>query len=248
MSMMSMINPASMVTRPETFTPAKLERAKLTTVDKLGKKLPPSSKRYAELECQFNPKQLKITKEVAWEGSNTPGRNAPDLDFKGGKPAEFSLSLVFDTSQASKSAGQDVRKYTNQLLKLAMMGKRVGNYRIPPPRVQFEWGKITLFMAVVKKVTLTYLLFLPDGTPVRAKADVDFIQQDVSDDEKGKTNPTTRTEARRTRRVQMGERLDMIAYEEYGHPRHWRHLAEANDLLDPTDLRPGQILVIPPLP
>ncbi len=234
------------------FKPSKLERAKIVTVDKLGYRL--SGKRYTELEFQFNPLELGITKSVSWSSrraqgkkkSTTPGRNAPDLDFAGGEPAKFSLSLVFDTSQESDQP--DVRKYTNQLLKLMMMGEKIGRYRLPPPRVQFEWGKITLFIAVVTRVKVTYTLFLPDGTPVRAKASVDFTQYDESDDVKGSTNPTTRTEARKTRRVQAGDRLDLIAYEEYGHSAHWRHLAEANNLLDPGGLQPGQILVVPPLP
>ena len=48
--------------------------------------------------------------------------------------------------------------------------------------------------------------------------------------------------------IQMGDRLDYVAYQEYGHVSHWRYLAEVNNLLDPTDLRPGQILLVPPLP
>jgi nucleoid-associated protein YgaU len=83
---------------------------------------------------------------------------------------------------------------------------------------------------------------------VRAQATVDFIQQDDSDDFADSTNPTTRTEARKTRVVQQGDRLDLIAYQEYGAVAHWRHLAEANGLHDPSGLRPGQVLVIPPLP
>ena len=39
----------------------------------------------------------------------------------------------------------------------------------------------------------------------------------------------------------------MIANAQYGHPSHWRYLAEVNHLLDPLDLQPGQILLIPPL-
>lgn len=243
-------NPASMMTKPEVFTPSKLERAKIAPVDKKGHALR-DERGKLELEFQFNPEELSITKEVSWtSGEPTPGRNAPDLDFGGGKPASFSLDLLFDTTQT----GDDVRKYTNQLLRLVMLGpesagyRQAGMYRLPPPPVQFVWGKITLFIAVINKVKLTFTLFLPDGTPVRAKAAVDFIQYDTSDDEKGSTNPTTRTEARKTRRVEGGDRLDLIAYEEYGHPRHWRYLAEVNGLLDPLDLQPGQILVVPPLP
>ena len=45
-----------------------------------------------------------------------------------------------------------------------------------------------------------------------------------------------------------GERLDWIAYQEYGNPRHWRHIADVNDLANPFDLRSGQVLKLTPLP
>jgi nucleoid-associated protein YgaU len=48
--------------------------------------------------------------------------------------------------------------------------------------------------------------------------------------------------------VREGERLDWIAYQEYGRAAYWRHIAETNDLADPTDIRPGQILQLVPLP
>ena len=114
--------------------------------------------------------------------------------------------------------------------------------------MQFQWGKLVLFLAVVTQVSITYKLFLPDGTPVRATAKVSFKQLDETDDKQDSQNPTTRTEARKTHIVEAGDRLDLIAYQEYGHSSHWRYLAEVNNLLDPRVLQPGQILSVPALP
>jgi nucleoid-associated protein YgaU len=226
------------------------------TVDRKGKELGRTDPRRVNLEFQFNPEQLTVTKTVTWSEPKKPVkyRNAPDLDFGGGQPATFSLDLTFDTTRDEDE--KDVRKYTQELLKLAMLGKwgssgGLGGHRqrrADPPRVQFQWGKLVLFLAVVTEVSTTYTLFLPDGTPVRATAKVTFKQFDETDDRKEGQNPTTRTQARRTRIVRTGDRLDLIAYEEYGHPSHWRYLAEVNDLLDPRVLQPGQILAIPALP
>lgn len=250
----SVMNPASMLTLPEALggVPQNQQRAKIVTVDKKGKPL--RDERKLELGFQFNPAQLTISKTVKWNEpeKGSPNKNAPDLNFGGGSPATFSLDLTFDTSQGHDE--KDVRQYTQELLKLVMLGKEVsgfgqkGTYRLRPPRVQFQWGKFVLFLAVVTEVSITYKLFLPDGTPVRATAKVTFKQLDETDDSTDSQNPTTRTEARKTRIVQTGDRLDLIAYEEYGHPSHWRYLAEVNDLLDPRALQPGQILSVPPLP
>ncbi len=243
---MAMIDPAALFSASETLTTLALnqQRAKITTVG-LGL----WEEGYVELEFQFNPKELKITKQLNWKGGGdddtVPERNAPTLKFGGGKPAKFDLTLVFDTSQ--NVTYRDVRMYTNELLKLVMMYGTVED-RYAPPQVEFQWGALALFMAVVEKVEITYTLFDPDGTPVRAEAKVDFIQQDPTDDVEGSTNPSTRTEARKTRIVQEGDRLYLIAYQEYGAVAHWRHLAEANGLHDPRDLKAGQILILPPLP
>jgi hypothetical protein len=240
---MAMISPTQIFSAPEVASvlPWSNQRAKIVTVG-----VSPLEESYVELEFQFNPEEIKITKELDWnKKSLVPERNAPVLKFGGGKPAEFDLTLVFDTSQ--NITYRDVRMYTNELLRLVKMYGPVED-RYAPPQVDFQWGSFTLFRAVVEKVSITFKFFDPDGTPVRAEAKVEFVQQDDSDDVEGSTNPTTRTEARKTRLVQEGDRLDLIAYQEYGAAAHWRHLAQANGLNDPRALRPGQILVVPPLP
>jgi hypothetical protein len=227
---------------PEFMSPLPVtqQQAKLVTVG-----VTPFDEEYVELEFQFNPSKLKITKGVEWTGKDpVRERNAPDLKFGGGKPATYKLDLTFDTS--SNISYRDVRMYTNQLLKLVKLYGPVDD-RYAPPQVEFRWGSFTLFLAVVEEVEISFTLFDPDGTPIRASAEVSLIQQDDSDDFAGSTNPTTRTEARKTRVVQEGDRLDLIAYEEYGSVAHWRHVAEANGLRDPRQLRAGQVLRLPPL-
>ena len=44
-----------------------------------------------------------------------------------------------------------------------------------------------------------------------------------------------------------GERLDAIAHRVYGDARYWRPLAAANHLTNPRCLRPGTVLVLPPV-
>jgi nucleoid-associated protein YgaU len=46
--------------------------------------------------------------------------------------------------------------------------------------------------------------------------------------------------------VREGERLDWIAYREYGNPARWRHIAEVNGISDPLELQPGQVLKLTP--
>jgi hypothetical protein len=217
-----------------------LEKAKLiwfTLVPPLG----------GVIDCQFNPNELKISKSTTWKGDTSPSFNSPFLRFAGGESATYSLSLFFD-AYSNNSSGPDVRHFTNQLLRLTLRGAGYSMFMVPysrPPSVILKWGKITLFSAVVEKVEITYTMFAPDGTPLRAKADIDFKQDDFLDDILPAINPTSRTDPRKTRIVNNQQRLDQIAYEEYGDARYWRLLAEANGLDDPFSLKDGQVLVIP---
>ena len=216
-----------------------LEKAKL----KWKCWVPPVS---GELECQFNPATLTVSKGANWSGESSPGFNAPYLKFGGGKSASYNLSLYFDSY--SEDPPVDVREYTNQLLALTMRGAGYSMFLVPfssPPSVTFVWGKITLFSAVVESVQITFTMFAQDGTPIRAKADVSLIQNDFWDDVLPAQNPTSRTDSRKTRLVHSQQRLDQVAFEEYGDSRYWRLLAESNGINDPFQLLDGQLLVIP---
>jgi len=246
--MLRAFNPASMITKPDVLTSSTLKKAKIKAL------VSSSDKRYVELEVQFNPSELTVSKEVNWKEPEWGGKvfsfpenNAPIIEFKGGEAATFGLTLYFDTTQETDDSERDVRKYTNKLFLLTLYdGTAAANEEEPPP-VQFTWGKFEIFTAVVTKVEVSYLLFHGNGVPARAKAEVSFKQYDWTDDGLPAQNPTTRTLPRKTRRVRQGERLDLIAYEEYGHPSHWRHIAEANHIQDPRNLKPGQILILPKL-
>ena len=209
--------------------------------------VPPDS---GEIKCQFNPSTLTVTKTLKWAGEETPNFNAPYLSFAGGESAKYKLSLIFDSysTDPSSKQGIDVREYTNKLLRLTLRGGGKAMFMLPyasPPTVTFVWGKITLFSAVVESVEISYILFASDGTPLRAKAEVEFRQNDFWDDILPAQNPSSRTDPRKTRYVNSRDRLDQVAYEEYGDARYWRVLAEANQMDDPFSLKDGQLLVIP---
>jgi nucleoid-associated protein YgaU len=97
---------------------------------------------------------------------------------------------------------------------------------------------------VIVDIAQQFILFKADGTPLRAWVTVTFSETAAK--KKGQ-NPTTRTEPRKVWVVHEGETLAWIAYQEYGDPNHWRHIAETNNLDNPMDLTPGQVLKLVPL-
>lgn len=194
------------------------------------------------LECPFNPAQISYGKQALYVRDPMFQKDEPKDSFVGGGAASMSVELFFDTTDESESSKKNVHKrYVQKLLDLEKFDAKLGG----PPYCHFEWGEFRLGPFVVKGVQTTYTLFLPNGTPVRARAQVSF---ESVGKELGAQNPTSGSEPRRTWLVVEGETLDWIAFQEYGDAGQWRHIAEANDLLDARDLRPGLLLRLPPLP
>jgi hypothetical protein len=192
--------------------------------------------------CQFNPEEYSLKKQNSWKEKPVKGMEVPELEFSGGKPATLKMKLFFDTT----ATGEDVRQtYTDKLwdmMKLSTTNQATGKGE--PPKCQFQWGSNLYFTAVIKDINQKFTMFLRDGTPVRAKLDVTF-QQVEDDNHYPPQNPTSVSVARRTRVIGPGDRLDLIAYDEYGDPNRWYDLAKANDLSNPMALQIGQILQIP---
>jgi nucleoid-associated protein YgaU len=195
--------------------------------------------------CMFNPFEYTISKQNQYENAETKGRNIPRVRFRQGGAQTLALKLLFDTY----GEATDVRGITGALWRMMMIDEDHADSRTgkgEPPHCIFRWGKFE-FEAVITRLTEKMTLFLRDGTPVRCEVDIAF-QQVIDEEEHAKQNPTSGGgAAHKTRLVLAGDRLDLIAFEEYGDATRWRLLAAANQITDPLRLRSGQVLMIPPL-
>jgi hypothetical protein len=200
-----------------------------------------------EIECMFNPTEYTITKINQWATDPKRGEDVPKLDFKGGDSKELVLKLFFDTSLE----GCDVRDETDKLIKLMevhedLTDKNTGKGR--PPLVICQWGTVRLFKAVIKEVSQQFTLFRDDGTPVRASATATFTQAQEEDLWKPQNPTTSGIYGHKRWIVKEGDTIDHIAYKEYDDSAMWRYIADTNGLINPGNLKPGQVLVIAPPP
>lgn len=198
------------------------------------------------IEFMFNPTEYSLSKSNTWSPVKIVGSNVPRLEFTSGGSTSLSLELLFDTYEAQT----DVRDHTDKLFDLTKIASEtidattgVGR----PPKVLFSWGRMFNFPAVITSISIQFTLFLSNGTPVRAKVSLSLEECEDPDDMPAQ-NPTTQgTVGHKIHVVKPGDTISGIAYREFGDSKAWRHLADTNDLDDPKDLRPGQILAIEPL-
>lgn len=127
-----------------------------------------------EVKCHFNPSELTISKTNSWQPKPVTNTDVPKTTFKQGDPQKLDLNLVFDT-QLTQS---DVRSVTDTLWVMMLVDeskKNPDSGKGIPPLVEFAWGRFT-FRAIIKSMTQTYTLFMPDGTPVRCKVKMSLEQ------------------------------------------------------------------------
>ena len=197
------------------------------------------------VRCMFNPHEYTLTKQNQWQRGETKGKNVPRLKFTQGGSQTLKLALFFDTY----ADGADVRTHTDPLWRMMMVNTDKTNPRSnksEPPPVSFQWGGLS-FTAVITNMSQKFTLFLKDGTPVRTTVDL-TLEQLGDEEDYPRQNPTSGGgEAHHTRTVQAGERIDLIAFQEYEDATQWRLIAKANGLTHPLRLQPGQRLIIPPM-
>jgi hypothetical protein len=206
---------------------ATLEKAKVINVD--------TNDTYDVL---FNPKEYSVQKSVQWEPHKAPGLDTPEQEFTSGNPAVLSVELFFDTYEDRK----DVRKeHTEKIMRLALVN--ADKHR--PPLVMFSWGGFS-FKGVVESLALRYTMFLPDGKPCRATANLSIKEAQTAKEQLEK-NPRNSPDHTKRRTVKQGETLALIAHEEYDDAAEWRRIADANGILDPREVKPGTVLTLPPI-
>lgn len=190
--------------------------------------------------AKFNPNEYAVPYTSRWEGKKT---EIPQ--YQGAGADNFTVTLFFDGYEAK----QDVRLGIDgiqRLLLLTTPSVPQGS-RNRPPVCLFVWGTFK-FQGVIESIKVKYTLFLGDGTPVRAKADL--TMRSVLE-VKERLILTGVKDSRKFRTVKAGDRLDRIAQEELGNPHLWHLIAQMNSIEDPllfpADADINRTLTIPHL-
>jgi hypothetical protein len=192
----------------------------------------------AQIPVMFNPEDYTLSKDINYAHAGVPGLSAPILQFVHGNAQTLEMELFLDTYEA----GGDVRDQTNKVTNLMAID---ASLHAPPP-VIFTWGSLA-FTCVLSKVTQRFLMFRPDGIPVRARLQTTFTEY-TSVDVEAKEIKRETADYSHLYVVGQNETLSGIATAVYRDPGKWRPIAIRNAIDDPRVLPTGLRLLVPQLP
>lgn len=197
----------------------------------------------------FNPEEYTLNKDINYAQASIPGLSAPILQFVNGNLQTLEMELFVDSYEAHKSAGkpinaagEDVRVQTRRITDLMTIDS--GTHA--PPVLLFTWASLS-FTCVLARVSQRFLMFRPDGVPVRARLQVTFNEfRNVELEAKEIKRETA--DYHKSVEIMDGDTLSGIAARALGDPALWRAIAVRNRLDDPRSLRAGTRLLVPRLP
>jgi nucleoid-associated protein YgaU len=197
----------------------------------------------------FNPAKLAYSAQAKWEQPSQSGKKGPsEPSFKGAEPRTMKIELLldgWDLSGSGHSAKRDIDKDLKTLASWTIpTADSVKKNKPRPPTVRLAWGK-QWFPAYVTQVDTTITMFRPDGHPLRATVNVS-LKEFPKPVKPG--NPTSGSRVGHDSHLLVeGEDLASVAQKVYDAPKYWRAIANANGIDDPTRLRVGTLLYLPPI-
>jgi nucleoid-associated protein YgaU len=201
------------------------------------------------LVAMFNPNKLTVSRSVQWQNQQAAKRDNPEMQFTGAEPATLSVDLLFDTydTPEPETAKQSVKAiYTDKLLHLTTVEQHGDKHR--PPVCRLQWGdQGIIFQGVLQQLGVQFTMFTAAGVPVRATARCTFKQWIANSADLQKQNLMS-SDVAKVWVVKRGQSLATIASAEYGDPRAWRIIADANAIDNPLGLVPGMRLLLPARP
>ena len=114
-----------------------------------------------------------------------------------------------------------------------------------PNYLQLTWGTLA-FRCRLKTLNLKYLLFTPEGEPVRAEADVLFSGHTAPAEAAKAANPNS-ADMSHLVTVRAGDTLPLLCYRIYGTSVPYPQVARINGLNGFRRIEPGTELLFPPI-
>jgi hypothetical protein len=211
-----------------------------------------------EYEVLINPDSYALTYASETNPKSAQGASESITSFNKRSPQSLTFKFLFDGTGVIKRGGggllsglavpglpadkpdvmQDFENFKSVVYKYASDTHQ-------PRFVQLQWGPL-LYNCQATSLTITFKLFNPDGTPLRAEAQCTF--QGVIDETKLAAIENRQSpDLTHVRTVIEGDTLPLMCFREYGDSKYYYQVAQFNGLTDFKKLTAGTKIILPPI-
>jgi hypothetical protein len=194
----------------------------------------------------LNPETYRIRYQISQNETQAQGTSSSAPRFNRTAPEDLELDFIFDRSGVIKGNEDDSGEgIINDIDKFKKVILDYNGDQHKPNYLIITWGSL-LFKGSLNSMDLTYKLFKPDGTPIRATARArfkGFIEDNLRVARENNNSP----DLTHIRMVNEGDSLPLMTFRIYGDSKYYLEVAKANKLVNFRKLTPGQEIFFPPI-
>lgn len=199
----------------------------------------------ADFTIPINPESYSQSYKVESKDKPAGGNQGSAPEYKFTSPEELKLDFTLDntgTIEGNILNGTDVKDQVDQLLNVVY---RMQGEAHKPAILKIQWGLFT-FDCILATLDINYVLFKPNGQPLRAKVSASFKQY-VEPKKRVAKEDKHSPDLFRSIRVADGDTLPLLCYKSYGDPALYMQVAYYNELVSVRKLRTDDDLAFPPV-
>jgi len=202
----------------------------------------------------INPEKIQRKFKTVFDESQGEGTTGTEVRFRTQLPQDFDVELLFDATGVvandklpfSNILGlSEAEPVSDQIDRFKSVVFDYDGTKHSPNLVQVQWGDFT-FKGKLKELTISYTLFKPDGTPLRAKASCKLVES-LSDAIRVAKESSESPDLTHIRTVQEEDNLPLLAHRIYNEPGYHVELAKINRLNSLRSLSTGTKIYFPPI-
>ncbi|RIH65348.1 LysM peptidoglycan-binding domain-containing protein [Mariniphaga sediminis] len=209
-----------------------------------------------EFKTLLNPEQYKFNYKIEQNEDQASGTSATSPRFNKALPEDLELEFVFDRTGVIVDYGKpgtaDDKTFSDEgngiIDDIEQFKKVIFDYNgdeHKPNYLIISWGTL-LFKGTLSEMDVTFKLFKPDGTPLRAVARAKF-KGFVEDDLRVAKENNSSPDLTHIREVKEGDTLPLMAFRIYGDSKYYLEVAKANQITNFRKLSVGQKIFFPPI-
>lgn len=209
-----------------------------------------------EFRTLLNPENYVYKYKIEQNDDQASGTSATAPRFNRALPEDLELDFVFDRTGVLTDYGaagtSDDKTFKDEgrgvIDDIEHFKKVVFDYNgdeHKPNYLIISWGTL-LFKGTLSEMDITFKLFKPDGTPLRATARAKF-KGFVEDDLRVAMENNSSPDLTHVREVKKGDTLPLMSYRIYGDSKYYLEVAKANRITNFRKLEVGQRIFFPPI-